>query len=108
MFDTYELHIGKQIDWRQLQELLQEYGYVRVGAIGERGDYAIRGGVLDLFLPVFEAPLRFEFSDNTVESIQTFKPSEKRWVWVIQRTWNWKYLPKLGKKIDIGGTQIRL
>ena len=75
MFDTYELHIGKQIDWHQLQELLQEYGYVRVGAIGERGDYAIRGGVLDLFLPVFEAPLRIEFSDNTVESIRTFKPS---------------------------------
>jgi len=74
MFDSYELHIGKQIDWRQFQELLQEYGYTRVGAVGERGDYAIRGGVLDLFLPVFEAPLRIEFSDNVVETIRTFKP----------------------------------
>lgn len=75
MFDSFELHIGKQIDWRQFQELLQEYGYTRVGAIGERGDYAIRGGVLDLFLPVFEAPLRIEFSGNAVETIRTFKPS---------------------------------
>ncbi len=74
MFDSFEFHIGKQIDWRQLQELLQEYGYTRVGAVGERGDYAIRGGVLDLFLPVFEAPLRIEFSDNVVETIRTFKP----------------------------------
>lgn len=74
MFDSFEFHIGKQVDWRQLQELLREYGYTRVGAVGERGDYSIRGGVLDLFLPVFEAPLRIEFSDNVVETIRTFKP----------------------------------
>ena len=75
-FDSYELHIGKQVDWQELQQRLQEYGYSRFTSIAERGDYAIRGGILDLYLPAFEAPVRIEFHGDVVESIRTFNPTD--------------------------------
>ena len=56
-------------------------GYTRTSLVEEPGDFSVRGGVLDLFSPLYADPLRIEFFGDLVESLRTFSP-------VTQRTLN--------------------
>jgi transcription-repair coupling factor (superfamily II helicase) len=51
-----------------------ETGYERVFSVEARGQVALRGGILDVFPPSADAPFRFEFAFDEVESIRTFDP----------------------------------
>src|SRR5699024_2932978 len=53
-------------------------GYVRVDLVEKRGDMAVRGGILDVFPPTEEHPLRLEFWGDTVDDIRYFQVADQR------------------------------
>ncbi len=57
---------------------LIDIGYTRADLVEKRGDLAVRGGILDVFPPTEEHPLRVEFFGDTVEEIRYFKVADQR------------------------------
>ncbi|MFD6099585.1 transcription-repair coupling factor [Nocardiopsis flavescens] len=57
---------------------LADTGYSRVDLVEKRGDMAVRGGILDVFPPTEEHPLRLEFWGDTVEDIRYFQVADQR------------------------------
>ena len=60
-----------------LGSTLEEAGYERVPVVAERGQFAIRGGLLDVFSWQSAAPVRIEFFDREIESIRTFDVNQQ-------------------------------
>jgi transcription-repair coupling factor (superfamily II helicase) len=60
------------IGWLELN------GFNRAATVREPGDYAVRGGIVDLFAPGFEAPVRLDFFGDTLETIRSFDPESQR------------------------------
>ena len=65
---------GMAISPTDLVRQLVEAGYRREFSVETRGQVALRGGILDVFPPGAEAPFRFEFAFDEIESIRTFDP----------------------------------
>jgi transcription-repair coupling factor (superfamily II helicase) len=57
---------------------LELNGYVRASTVREPGEYAVRGGIIDLFPPGVPDPVRLDFFGDTLESIRTFDPETQR------------------------------
>ena len=74
LFDElrFTLRAGDEPGWERLAERLYSLGYVRADVVSAVGEYAVRGGILDLFAASEEAPTRIEFFSDTVESIRPF------------------------------------
>lgn len=60
------------MDYDALARNLVEYGYERRSMISEPGDFSMRGGIIDIFPPAFEGPVRIELSGDKVESIRSY------------------------------------
>ncbi len=75
---TVHLVLGQRIDRDALVKRLLGSGYGRSPLVQERGELAVRGGILDLFPPQRERPLRVEFLGDEVESIRDFDPASQR------------------------------
>ncbi len=69
---------GQRIDMNRLLTRLQLAGFTRTGTVMEAGEYAIRGGILDLFPPGRATPVRLDFFGDTLESIKSFDPQTQR------------------------------
>ncbi len=69
---------GDTLSPDRLCALLIPSGYVRVEHVSTPGEFARRGGVVDLFLPQGEVPTRMEFYGEEVESIRSFNPETQR------------------------------
>jgi transcription-repair coupling factor (superfamily II helicase) len=80
-----ETREGEDLDLRTLLETLVEGGYVRTDLVGETGEIAFRGGILDVFPPNADQPLRVELFGDTVESIRHFEPDTQRSLDRIER-----------------------
>ncbi len=63
---------GSSLDFKQLEERLDELGFVRVDYVYEPGQYAIRGSIVDIYSFSSEMPYRLDFFGDEVESIRTF------------------------------------
>ena len=72
------LHEGDTFELDDLLARLVEIGYSRADLVGARGEIAVRGGIVDVFPPTEEHPLRVEFFGNTVEEIRYFKVADQR------------------------------
>jgi transcription-repair coupling factor (superfamily II helicase) len=57
---------------------LEASGYLRTSLVEEKGDYSIRGGVIDVFPPLYTDPIRIEFWGDRMESIRHFDPLSQR------------------------------
>ena len=57
---------------------LAAWGYHRVPAVQDLGEYAVRGGILDVYPGGYAEPVRFEFSGDTIEDIRSFDPGTQR------------------------------
>jgi len=75
---TLHLQLGQRIDRDALVKRLVASGYGRSPLVQERGELAVRGGILDLFPPQRERPVRVEFLGDEVESIREFDPASQR------------------------------
>lgn len=64
--------VGKDVDFDSLAETLEDLGMTRVPIVNDKGEFAIRGSIIDLFPSHEKEPFRVEFFGDTVESIRTF------------------------------------
>ncbi|MCV0396908.1 MAG: transcription-repair coupling factor [Rhizobiaceae bacterium] len=69
---------GNQVDMKALVERLENAGFERTATVREVGEYAVRGGILDLYAPGTAEPLRLDFFGDTLESIRAFEPATQR------------------------------
>ncbi|HVT04078.1 MAG TPA: transcription-repair coupling factor [Thermoanaerobaculia bacterium] len=73
-----KLSKGAELDLRATLEMLVENGFTRTDLVGEIGELAFRGGILDLFPPNEDQPIRLELFGDTVDSIRRFDPETQR------------------------------
>jgi transcription-repair coupling factor (superfamily II helicase) len=76
--EPLRLRARDETDLDTTVERLVQAGYRRVDLVDKRGDMAVRGGILDVFPPTEEHPLRIEFWGDTVEEIRYFKAADQR------------------------------
>jgi len=69
---TLKLHVGEQISLDFVNEILFEYNFNRVDFVTEPGEFAVRGGIVDVYSFSNEEPYRIEFFGDEVDSIRTF------------------------------------
>ncbi len=69
---------GNQLDMNDLASRLERNGFERVSTVRDIGEFAVRGGILDLYAPGAEEPLRLDFFGDTLESIRAFDPASQR------------------------------
>jgi transcription-repair coupling factor (superfamily II helicase) len=72
------LEPGEEVSREELIRRLETSGYLRTSLVEEKGDYSIRGGVIDVFPPLYPDPIRIEFWGDRMESIRHFEPSSQR------------------------------
>ena len=69
-FETFKL--GHKISVLNLVKVIESLDYVKKTNVEVINDYAVRGGIVDIFSPMYENPLRIEIFDDTIESIRFF------------------------------------
>ncbi|MFO0808072.1 MAG: transcription-repair coupling factor [Gemmataceae bacterium] len=72
------VHRGESLDLAEFSEWLVDHGYKRVDAVERAGEFARRGGILDVYSPDADAPLRLELFGDEVESLRKFAPETQR------------------------------
>ncbi len=72
------LAIGEEAPREQVLRDLVDAGYVRVDLVEKRGQFAVRGAIVDVFPPAEEHPLRVEFWGDVVEEVRAFRVSDQR------------------------------
>ena len=72
------LAAGQRIDRDALAELLISNGFSRVDTVADQGEFAVRGGILDLFPAGEDTGLRVDFFGDEIESIRRFDPADQR------------------------------
>ncbi|MBI4774934.1 MAG: hypothetical protein HY788_12280 [Deltaproteobacteria bacterium] len=69
---------GEEADRDQLVNRLVQGGYYRTQLVEQRGDFSVRGGILDFYPPLAEHPIRLEFYGDFVDSIRSFNVLNQR------------------------------
>ncbi len=72
------LKTGERRDPHDIRRALSEAGYKAAEVTESPGEYTSRGGILDVFTPAMEAPVRIEFFDDEIDSIRTFDTETQR------------------------------
>lgn len=72
--NTFDILPGNRFDMEFLDEVFHDFGFEKVDYVYEPGQYAIRGGIVDVFSFSFDHPYRIEFFGDEVESIRKFDP----------------------------------
>ena len=76
---------GQRIDLNRFTQRLALAGYQRTGTVMEPGEFAVRGGIIDVFVPARRNPVRLDFFGDTLESIKTFDAETQRTVKALQK-----------------------
>src|SRR5581483_9556234 len=72
------LRRGESFETTSLLEHLNSIGYTSTDVVEMPGEYALRGGILDVYSPEMDRPVRIEFFGDEVESIRKFDPGTQR------------------------------
>lgn len=72
------LKLDDEVDFKDLSKKLLECGYERVEAVEGKGEFSLRGGILDVFPPTSTYPYRIELFGDTIDSIRTFNTESQR------------------------------
>jgi transcription-repair coupling factor (superfamily II helicase) len=75
---TLEVRVNGDLEPNKLARFLEANGYGRANTVMEPGEYALRGGIVDVFPAGEEDPVRIDLFGDTVESVRTFDPSTQR------------------------------
>ncbi|MGA3005918.1 MAG: transcription-repair coupling factor [Acetobacteraceae bacterium] len=73
-----DVSVNGQVKPEELARFLEANGYGRAGTVMEPGEYAVRGGIFDIFPAGESEPLRLDMFGDTIESIKPFDPSTQR------------------------------
>ncbi|WP_298352695.1 transcription-repair coupling factor [Rhodoblastus sp.] len=69
---------GAAVDLRELAAWLDANGFARASTVRESGEYALRGGIVDLYPPSLPGPVRLDFFGDVLETIRAFDPESQR------------------------------
>jgi transcription-repair coupling factor (superfamily II helicase) len=94
---TNRIAVGDSVPREDLLEMLDWAGYERVETVVEVGQWSLRGGIVDIFSPAREAPVRVEFFGDEVESLRLFDPTTQRSVETVPML---DVLPLLPKGVE--------
>ena len=72
------LQRGETLQTEKMAEKLVRAGYVRRDLVGEAGEFAIRGYIIDVFSPAHGLPVRIELYGDSIDSLRSFNPSTQR------------------------------
>ena len=76
--DPVTLRVGDEHDFDDLLVRLVELAYTRVEMVTARGEFAVRGGIVDIFPPTAEHPIRVEFWGDEVSELRSFAVADQR------------------------------
>ncbi|GGM19684.1 transcription-repair-coupling factor [Micromonospora sonchi] len=85
--EPVRLAAGDEADLEQVARRLTDMAYARVDLVTKRGEFAVRGGILDVFPPTDEHPSRVEFWGDEVEEIRTFAVADQRTIEQVAQMW---------------------
>ncbi|MBF4764097.1 transcription-repair coupling factor [Nocardioides islandensis] len=85
--EPVELAVGAEAEIDDVVRRLVDAAYSRVDLVEKRGEFAVRGGIVDVFPPTDEHPLRVEFWGDEVEEIRTFAVADQRTLEKADRLW---------------------
>ena len=74
----WSARVGNRIDIEALTAYLTANAYGRTGTVRERGEFAVRGGIVDIFPSGFDQPVRLDMFGDTLESIRSFDAESQR------------------------------
>ncbi len=74
----YAATVGNSVDIADLERYFAVNGYQRASTVSERGEFAVRGGVIDVFPPGADEPVRLDLFGDTLESIRAFDRETQR------------------------------
>ena len=75
---SFSLVAGQTVSQKELNDYLLVNGYLRASTVREQGEYAIRGGIIDIYPPTAGEPLRLDFFGDTLETLRTFDTETQR------------------------------
>ncbi|MBV9332634.1 MAG: transcription-repair coupling factor [Candidatus Eremiobacteraeota bacterium] len=81
----FALRTGEEPGFEALQRRLFELGYARNDVVSAVGEYAVRGGIIDLFAATSETPVRIEFFGDAIESMRSFDIESQRSSAAVER-----------------------
>jgi transcription-repair coupling factor (superfamily II helicase) len=83
-YSLLKIKTGSNVDFLELIKNFVEIGYRREEIVQERGEFAVRGGIIDIFPPQLEHPIRIEFFENEIEEIRSFAISDQRTIELLK------------------------
>ena len=95
------LGTGSRFSIETQRARLERAGYRNVGTVAERGEYAVRGSLMDIFPMGSELPLRIDLYDDEIDSLRTFDPDTQR---TVERIDALRILPAKEIPLDAAGT----
>ena len=78
LVEPVTLSVGQEVEFESIIARLVELAYTRVDMVGRRGEFAVRGGILDIFAPVSEHPVRVEFWGDEITEMRMFSVADQR------------------------------
>ncbi|MFL5232812.1 MAG: transcription-repair coupling factor, partial [Microvirga sp.] len=78
--ESFSAAPGNMVATDALVAWLEINGFLRTGTVRDTGEYAVRGGIIDLYPPGLPNPIRLDFFGDTLESIRSFDPETQRTV----------------------------
>jgi len=85
--EPVELAVGDSADLDDVVRRLSDAAYSRVDLVEKRGEFAVRGGIVDIFPPTEEHPLRVEFFGDDIDEIRSFAVADQRTLEPVPRLW---------------------
>ncbi|MBP3585682.1 MAG: DEAD/DEAH box helicase, partial [Peptococcaceae bacterium] len=82
-----ELRVGMILEQQALKIHLISFGYEYVEQVEQAGQFSVRGGIFDIFVPYYKNPLRLEFFDDEIDSIRFFETASQCSIEKIQSAW---------------------
>lgn len=75
---TFKFKVGDTINLEELNEKLIQCGYERMDVVEAKGQFSLRGGIMDLFSPLSSIPYRIELFGDEIDSIRSFNTESQR------------------------------
>ena len=81
-----KLKVGQEQSLEELVRHLSSLAYTRTDLVERRGEFAVRGGILDLFLPLSNYPIRIDFFGDEIEDLSYFEISDQRTIKSVEES----------------------
>lgn len=75
---SFAVQVGQSVNQQELTDYLAVNGYLRSSTVREQGEFAIRGGIIDIFPPTAPEPFRLDFFGDVLETLRTFDTETQR------------------------------